>query len=206
MDKLKVYDLYLDGKGLFDYMDKIDTLPFKETQDIKSIDLTFITMYGDREISKPAQHIIGDKVTDEGMRQLATMLYGMYYNKWDNLYKIYRQEVDLDSYVSKTTENVTDDGTNSLTVTNTDKTTDTHEVTGYNSSTFTDSTQDTTSTDNKETNEGTNSNTKDKTRETKGSLGNRIDDRRKALETLKTEVLSNVVYKDTIEVVGSLML
>lgn len=203
--QLKVFDLYKDGKGLFQYMNEIEPLPFTEVLDIKTIDLSFVTFYGSRDISAPIERLVGDKVTDDNMKQIASMLYGMYYSKWGNLYAIYKEQVDLDSYVLVTDETVQDDGTNSSTTTSSNEDKTNHSVAGYNSEDFADAEQDTTTGSGNTQNEGTNKNLKDRHEEQRGNLGNRLDDRQKALDGLNQEVIQDVVFKDTVQLVGSLM-
>lgn len=203
--QLKVFDLYKKGKGLFEYMNDIQALPFEEVLDIKTIDLSFITFYGNRDISSPIEHIVGEEVTDENMKQIASMLYGLYYQKWSNLYEIYKEEVDLDSYVLITDENIQDDGTEESTVTSSNDDTSTHSVTGYNSDEFVDSEQDTNKGTGNTQNEGKNNNLRDRHQEQRGNLGNRLDDRQKAIDGLNQDVIQEVVFKDTVQLVGSLM-
>jgi len=204
-DQLKVYDLFKDGKGLFHYMNEIEPLPFSNVLDISTIDLTFITFYGSRVVSQPVQRIIKDEVTEEGLKQVATLLYGMYSQKWNNLYDIYNEKLDLDSYVSNTTESVIDDTEIDHTQGRTASDTRTNEVTGFNSEEWSNATKDTNNIDDQTTNTGTTSNTKERTNQTKGSLNNRIDDRRKAIDLLNEEVLNEHIYKDTIQLVGQLI-
>lgn len=205
MEELKVFDLYKDGKGLFQFMNEIEPLPFAEHLDIKTIDLSFITFYGNRAVSAPVKTLTGGKVTNENMKQVATMLYGMYFQKWANLYNIYKEEVDLDSYILKTTENIKDDGTNTSTVKSDNEDTSTHKVSGYNSEDFENESEDTSTSTDQSTNEGKNQNLKERDTEVRGNLGNRLDDRQKALDGLNQEVIQSVVFKDTVQLVGSLM-
>ena len=133
------------------------------------------------------------------------MLYGLYYQKWSNLYEIYKEEVDLDSYVLVTDENIQDDGTEESTVTSSNDDISTHSVTGYNSDEFVDSEQDTNKGTGNTQNEGKNNNLRDRHQEQRGNLGNRLDDRQKAIDGLNQDVIQEVVFKDTVRVVGSLM-
>lgn len=202
---LKVFDLYKKGKGLFQYMNEIQPLPFAEVLDIKTIDLSFITFYGSRDISAPIERLVGGEVTDENMKQIASMLYGMYYQKWANLYEIYKEQVDLDSYVLITDENVEDDGTEENTTTSSNDETTNHGVAGYNSDDYANAEQDTTQGEGNTQNKGNKKNNMDRHQEQRGNLGNRLDDRQKALNGLNQEVIQEVVFKDTVQLIGSLM-
>jgi hypothetical protein len=204
-DKLKVYELYVDGKGIFHYLNEIEPLPFNALIDISTIDLTFITLYGSRVIAPPIERIVKDGVTEDKLKQIASILYGMYNQKWRNLFDIFAEKVDLDSYVSNTTENILDDTTIDHTQAKTATDTNTNEVTGFNTDEWTNSTKNTQAVDDTTKNTGTTSNTKERTTQTRGSLNNRIDDRRKALDLLNQEVLNEIIFKDTIQLVGRLM-
>ena len=204
-DKLKVYELYVNGKGLFHYLNEIEPLPFNKLIDINTVDLTFITLYGSRVIAPPIERIVKDEVTEDKLRQIASILYGMYNQKWRNLFDIFAEKVSLDSYVSNTTETVNDDTKIDHTQAKTATDTNTSEVSGFNSDEWTNSTKNTQAVDDTTKNTGTTSNTKERSTQTKGSLNNRIDDRRKALDLLNQEVLNEVIFKDTIQLVGRLM-
>ncbi len=203
--KLKVLDLFKNGKGIFQYLNDIETLPFSEILSIKTVDLSFVTFYGNRDISEPIDRMIGGVVTEETMKQIASLLYGMYYQKWANMYEIYKEEVDLDSYVLVTDENIKDDGTEETTVTTNNDDTTTNSVTGYNSEEFVDSEQETNNSTGNTQNEGRNNNLRDRHEEQRGNLGNRLDDRQKAIDGLNQDVIQEVVFKDTIRLIGSLM-
>lgn len=204
-DKLKVYDLYVDGKGIFHYLNEIEPLPFNTLISIQSIDLTFITLYGSRVVAPPIERIVKDEVTEEKLKQIASILYGMYNQKWSNLFDIFAEKVDLDSYVSKTTENILDDTTIDHTQAKTATDTNTNEVTGFNTDEWSNSMKNTQEVDDTTKNTGTTSNTKERTNTTKGSLNNRIDDRRKALDLLNKEVINETIFQDTIQLVGRLV-
>ena len=204
-DKLKVYDLYVDGKGIFYYLNEIEPLPFNKLVDINTIDLTFITLYGSRVIAPPIERIVKDKVTEDKLKQIASLLYGMYNQKWTNLFEIFAEKVSLDSYVSNTTETVKDNTTIDHTQAKTATDTNTNAVTGFNSDEWTNNSRSTQDVNDTTKNTGTTNNNKERSTQTRGSLNNRIDDRRKVLDLLNQEVLNEVIFKDTIQLVGRLM-
>ena len=204
-DALKVYDLYVDGKGIFHYLNEIEPLPFNSLISIQNIDLSFITFYGSRVLSQPIKRIVKEEVTAEKLQQVASLVYGMYSQKWNNLFEIYAEKVNLDSYISNTTESVNDDTTIDHTQGRTATDTKTNEVTGFNTDEWSNANKDTNTVDDKTTNTGTTSNTKNRTTQTKGSLNNRIDDRRKALDLLNKEVINETIFQDTIQLVGRLV-
>ena len=199
---IKVYDLYKDGKGIFYYINEIEPLPFLNLIDVQTMDLTFITFYGNRQVSKPIQNIVGEDITQEGLKQVATMIYGLYFNKWTNLYNIYREEIDLDTYVSKTTETIIDDGETNSEFNQNRNNTNTEGVAGYNTDDMTDARQTIQEDSNETSNKETKNNRQEREKETRGSLGNRIDDRNKAVETLKNEVLYGMIYKDVAQLIA----
>lgn len=204
-DELTVYDLYKDGKGIFQYINDIQPLPFQGLIDVPTVDITFITFYGGRTLSKPISNIVKGEVTAEKLQQIATLIYGMYYSKWSNLFDIYNEKLSLDTYVMTTTENVSDDGETNVNTTYDNSSTNTNTVTGYNSEEWADATKDTNERKDTSVNTGTKTNIKDRTLNVKGSKENRIDDRINAVDTLNREVFNEIIYKDVVRLVGQLI-
>lgn len=205
-ERLKVYDLYKRGKGIFQHLDEFAELPLlNELFDPENIDLTFITLYGDRELSKPIHNIVGDEVTEEDLQTIAKMIYGMYFNKWKNLEDIYAERLDLDTYRNKVTEDITDDKESKQNVKQDGTDEQTHQTQGYNADDWENESRDKMTNDNETDQKGTENNKRERTTETTGNKDNRIDDRQKAISSLRQEVLYDIIYVDVIELVGVLM-
>lgn len=205
-EKMKVRELQYEGKGLIQYINDIQELPFAPVIKPVTMDVTLSVTYGNRPVSSTVERIVGEAVTDDKMRQLAMVLHSMFYDKWRNVYNMYAQQIDLDTYRMLTRETITDDETTKVngTATSTDETL--NKVTGYNSDEFVDNTRDDTKTTDSSSNEGKRDNKRIRETDVRGNSQNRLDDMKKALELLDSKVFSKIVYTDIIETVGSLSL
>lgn len=205
-EKMKVRELQYEGKGLIQYINDIQELPFAPVIKPVTMDVTLSMTYGNRPVSSTVERIVGEAVTDDKMRQLAMVLHSMFYDKWSNVYNMYAQHIDLDTYRMLTRETITDDETTKVngTATSTDETL--NKVTGYNSDEFVDNTRDDTKTTDSSSNEGKRDNKRIRETDVRGNSQNRLDDMKKALELLDSKVFSKIVYTDIIETVGSLSL
>lgn len=205
-EKMKVRELQYEGKGLIQYINDIQELPFAPVIKPVTMDVTLSMTYGNRPVSSTVERIVGEAVTDDKMRQLAMVLHSMFYDKWSNVYNMYAQQIDLDTYRMLTRETITDDETTKVngTATSTDETL--NKVTGYNSDEFVDNTRDDTKTTDSSSNEGKRDNKRIRETDVRGNSQNRLDDMKKALELLDSKVFSKIIYTDIIETVGSLSL
>lgn len=204
---MKVYDLYVDGKGVFHYINElVDPESLMTLPDTQTTDLLFVGMHGSREVSPLVQRIVkGEGVTEADLRQLASLLYGMYGSKWESLDTVYKTEIPLETYRLITTESIDDLGESTMNTdtTRTDKKTD--QVSGYNSIEFVDDTQDTTESKDVGVNTGTNKLNRTRTTEVRGNTGNALDDRKKALDMITNNLLVKDVFKDVSETLGTLI-
>lgn len=205
-EKMKVRELQYEGKGLIQYINDIQELPFAPVIKPVTMDVTLSMTYGNRPVSSTVERIVGEAVTDDKMRQLAMVLHSMFYDKWRNVYNMYAQQIDLDTYRMLTRETITDDETTKVngTATSTDETL--NKVTGYNSDEFVDNTRDDTKTTDSSSNEGKRDNKRIRETDVRGNSQNRLDDMKKALELLDSKVFSKIIYTDIIETVGTLSL
>lgn len=205
-EKMKVRELQYEGKGLIQYINDIQELPFAPVIKPVTMDVTLSMTYGNRPVSSTVERIVGEAVTDDKMRQLAMVLHSMFYDKWSNVYNMYAQQIDLDTYRMLTRETITDDETTKVngTATSTDETL--NKVTGYNSDEFVDNTRDDTKTTDSSSNEGKRDNKRIRETDVRGNSQNRLDDMKKALELLDSKVFSKIIYTDIIETVGTLSL
>lgn len=205
-EMMKVRELQFEGKGLIQYINDIQELPFAPVIKPVTMDITLSMTYGNRPISNTVQRIVGDEVTDAKMRQLAMVLHSMFYDKWSNVYNMFAQKIDLDTYRMLTKETITDDETTKVNGTASSTDESLNKVTGYNSEEFVDNTRDDKKTTDTSTNDGKRDNKRIRETDVRGNNQNRLDDMMKALELLDSKVFSKIVYTDIIETVGSLSL
>lgn len=207
---MKVNELYKNGRGLFYYLNEIEPLPMTElNEDITTevIDLLFIALHGNKETNQMVKNITsqGESVTDEELRQIATMLYAMHFKKWENLYNIFLQEIPTETYRLLTTEKGSDDSEVTNTATDSNTTERTDKVTGYDSDTMTDKSAEALTEDDSHDSSSTTSNNMELTREIIGNTTNAIDDRAKAIEQVKNEILIKDIFADVVDTTAVLI-
>ena len=202
---MQVRDLYIDGKGIFYYMNRVKPLIFSVTMDIDMLDLAFISIHGIREISSLANTILDNEVTPEKMESLAKVILGLNIDKWENLFNIMTADLPLETYKMVTTESVEDTGENESNISTENTNTDSNKVTGYNSPDFVDDEQTERTNSDLTINSTTNSNNRQRTSEVKGNKGNIIDDRIKAIDYLNRSLIYDIIFVDVSTLVGTLI-
>lgn len=205
-EKMKVRELQFEGKGLIHYINEIQELPFANVIKPMTMDVTLSMTYGNRPISNTVERIVGLEVTEDKMKQLAMVLHSMFYDKWSNVYNMYAQKIDLDTYRMLTKETITDDESTKVDGNSTSKDEKINQVTGYNSDDFVDNKKDATQTTDTSSNSGKRDNKRVRETDVRGNNQNRLDDMKKALDLLDSKVFTKIVYTDIIETVGTLSL
>lgn len=202
---MQVRDLYIDGKGIFYYMNKVRPLIFSVTMDIETMDLAFISIHGIREISSLANTILNNEITPEKMESLAKVILGLDIDKWENLFNVMTADLPLETYKMVTTESVEDSGESESNISTENTNTDSNKVTGYNSPDFVDDEQTERVNSDLTINSTNNLNNRQRTTEVKGNKGNIIDDRIKALDYLNKSLIYDIIFVDVSTLVGTLI-
>ena len=202
-EDLKVKDLKVGDKGIFYYMNEKNPLIFADLMDINLMDISFIGLYGERRISPFIKSIVKDREIDaDVLQEIGDVVIGLFYNKWENLYNVFIQDVELETYNLKTTETITDDGTGSYETINQTSDTDTTGVTGYNTDDYVPDDKQEKERNETITNISNNTNTREKITETKGNINNSINDRIKIIEYLKNNLIYDIIFVDIGQLVG----
>ena len=201
-DGLRVKDLKVDDKGMFHYINEIKPFPFTELIPIKSIDLGFQMLHGEKRLSPFVIDRLGGDINDNTMKELAEIIISMFGNKWDTIISLYENELDLDTYKLTTIEQVDETGENSNI--RTDKSSSEREnlVSAFNSEDFSNEGKEINIENSNITDTGTRSNLKNVTKEVKGNINNRLDDFTKIVNILKTNVINDIIYLDVIKLIG----
>lgn len=201
-DDLRVKDLKVDDKGIFHYINEIKPFPFTELIPIKSIDLGFQMLHGEKRLSPFVIDRLGGDINDNTMKELAEIIISMFGNKWDTIISLYENELDLDTYKLTTIEQV--DETGEISNIRTDKSSSEREnlVSAFNSEDFSNEGKEINIEDSNITDTGTRSNLKNVTKEVKGNINNRLDDFTKIVNILKTNVINDIIYLDVIRLIG----
>lgn len=201
-DDLRVKDLKVDDKGIFHYINEIKPFPFTELIPVKSIDLGFQMLHGEKRLSPFVIDRLGGNIDDDAMRELAEIIVSMFGNKWDTIISLYEEELNLDTYKLTTIEQV--DETGEISNIRTDKSSSEREnlVSAFNSEDFSNEGKEINIEDSNITDTGTRSNLKNVTKEVKGNINNRLDDFTKIVNILKTNVINDIIYLDVIRLIG----
>lgn len=201
---MKVKDLQVDGEGIFSIMEQYRELPY--WNDVKMVDLAFYSLYGEREVSNFTSNIMGAEVTHDKLLILAQVLIEMYGKRWEDIYNLLMKDIPEHSYKVNTKETIDDEGkvisnSESKTINN-----DVDEVSGYNSNDMVEDRETNRSTSDTGKHDTDNTNKRVRELETKGSITNAYDDKRKLANYLLNELRYDIIYSDVSQTVGSLYL
>ena len=203
---MRIADLMVDGKGLFYYMNEVESLPFAEAFDIETLDKMFIAMYGGRTLSSAVASImIHGGVNSDNMNSVAKMLLVSYGLAWDRLYQLMTSEIPLETYSMMTTETITGSESSRHETTSENTRQDLDKVSGYNSPDMVeDSSKDVESTDNV-LNEGSKEDERTRTTEVKGIQGSRVLEAERVKRFLEKNFILDVVFPNVATFTGSLI-
>lgn len=199
-------DLMYQGKGLFYYMNQVKELPFDEDLNLQEIDISFMALHGSRQLSPFIKRVIKDReITDIVLKDVAGAIIPLYYNKWTELYNIFKADLPLENYSMITTETITDDGEVESNTINDFNKVDTGQVTGYNTNDFVDNERTEKVDTENITNTSTSNHNKQRVLEVKGNTGNVLGDRIKSIEYLKTNRICDIMFTDISRLIGLLI-
>lgn len=205
-EEMRISDLELEGKGIFYYMNELETLPFSEVISIEVLDDMFIGLHGQKVLSPTvASVMLRGGVTEDNMKRVASMLLVMYGMAWGRLYELLTQEIPLETYSLITTEQVSDSEETRHEVNSESTRQDLDKVTGYESSSMIDdSAKNIESLDNV-LNEGTRTGSKNITREVKGLQNSRVLETTRLVRFIESNLIYNVVFENVANFIGSLI-
>lgn len=203
---MRISDLEIEGKGIFYYMNELETLPFSEVVSIEVLDDMFIGLHGEKVLSPTVASImLRGGVTEDNMKRVARMLLAMYGMAWGRLYELLTQDIPLETYSLITTEQISDSEETRHEVNSESTRQDLDTVTGYESSTMIDdSAKNVESTDNV-LNEGTRTGTKNITKEVKGLQTSRVLEATRLVKFIESNLIYDVVFENVANFVGSLI-
>ena len=200
-----VADLFYNGKGIFHYINETKPLTFiGDIMGVDELDILFSRMYGNRELSLLSRPVNG-VVTEEHMQQLGALLSVLFYDKWERLYETLNAKISLETYNLKTVENIKDNGEVSSNTINEHSKRDSKSVSAYNDDIMIDDSLDKWEGIDTTNNIGTTNNTRDKVTTVSGNIKNSLDDRIKAINYLKNNLLYDIIFVDVAQKVGKLI-
>lgn len=200
-----VRDLMVDGKGLFHYMNELETLPFTSAMEVEIMDKMFIGLHGMKVLSPTVASImLNGGVNEDNMLIVAKMLLTMYGAVWNRLYELYTQDIPLETYSMTTTEHHTGSETTSSSTTSESASEDLDMVSGYNSETMVDNSARNIDRTDLTENEGTRSDERTITKEVRGLQGSRVEEVKRLVNFIQNNLIIDVVFNNVANFVGSL--
>ena len=201
-----VKDLAIDGKGLFHYMNELETLPFTLLFNVDELDILFTAMHGNKTLSPTVDSIMANGgVTEDNLKKVASMLLTMYGMAWSRLFELYTMEIPLETYSMITTETITDSETTSHDGTNTSLRTDSDKVSGYNESTMVEDTEKVVDSEDISTSGGSREADRQVTREVRGLQGSVALEVQRIIRLMKRNLIQDVVFPNVATFVGKLI-
>lgn len=200
-----VSDLMIDGKGIFYYMNELETLPFIPAMDIETMDKLFIGLHGMKSISPlVASIMVNGGVNESNMTILARMLLLRYREVWDRLYKLYTQDIPLETYSMTTTERHEGSEVSSSSINTETTSEDLDRVSGYNSEAMVDDSAKNIERKDLTENEGTRNDERTITKEVKGLQNSRVLETERLIRFIRKNLIIDEVFNNVADIVGSL--
>lgn len=199
---LKVKDLKVDDKGIFYYINQINPLPFTEIIPVKSLDLGFQMLHGEKMLSPFVKDRLGGEINENTMKDLAEIIVSMFGSKWDKMISLYENELNLDTYKMTTTEQVDETGTYSNERSNENSSERENLVSAFDSEDLSNEGKEIISGTTNYTDTGNRTNLKNITKEVKGNINNRLNDFAKIVNILKTNLINDIIYLDIVRLIG----
>lgn len=200
-----IRDLKVDGKGIFYYMNEIETLPFIPVMEIETMDKLFIGLHGMKVISPATASIMSNGgVTESNMETLARMLLLKYGDTWNRLYELYTQDIPLETYSMTTTERHEGSESSSSSINTETTSEDLDRVSGYNSESMIDNSAKNIERTDLTENEGTRSDERTITKEVKGLQNSRVLEAERLIRFIKRNLIIDEVFHNVADVIGSL--
>lgn len=201
-DDLKVKDLKVDDKGIFYYINEIKPLPFTEIIPVKSLDLGFQMLHGEKILSPFVKDRLGGEINENTMIDLAEIIVSMFGSKWDKMISLYENELNLDTYKMTTTEQIDETGDYSNTRTDESSSERENLVSAFDTENLSNEGKEITTGTTNYTDTGNKSNLKNITKEVKGNINNRLDDLVKVTDILKNNLINDIIYLDIVRLIG----
>lgn len=201
-DDLRVKDLKVDNKGIFHYINEIKPIPFTNLIDVKTLDLGFEMLHGEKVISQFVKSRFKDEIKENTMIDLAEIIVSMFGSKWDIMISIYENDLDLESYKLVTTEQVDETGNVTNLKEDISSSERENQVSAFDSENYSNEGKEINSGNTTISDSGENTNLKNVTRTVQGSLSNKLDDIEKVKSILHKNILNDIIYIDVIQLVG----
>lgn len=205
MKKPILDDLLVEDCGVFHYINSAEKLPFVTTDEVDTLDILFLGMFGERQQAHIVRKMTKEGITEESMQKIGSVLSLMFHDKWQTLTELMIEGIPTDSYKMTTTETVTDVGNATHTINNERTSTDVDKVSGYNTDEFVNDTTRENIGNEVASNVGSTDNQKTLSKTVSGHMGNAITDKISSIEFAKREVILETVMQDVVTTIGMLV-
>lgn len=201
-DDLKVKDLKVDNKGIFYYINEIKPLPFTNIINVQTLDLGFEMLHGQKVLSPFVKDRFNTEVKEDTMLDLAEIIVSMFGDKWEIMFSLYEEELNLDTYKMTTTEQVDETGESSNIRTDESSSERENLVSAFDTENLSNEGKEINTDNSRFTDTGNRTNLKNITKEVKGNINNRLDDLTKVTDILKNNLINDIIYIDIVRLVG----
>ena len=199
---LKVKDLKVDDKGIFHYINEIKPLPFTEIIPVRSLDLGFQMLHGEKVLSQFVKSRFKDDIKENTLIDLAEIIVSMFGSKWEKMISLYEQELNLDTYKITTTEQVDETGSNTNTRDDERSSERENLVSAFDTETLSNEGKEVNTDSSSVTDTGNRTNLKNITKEVTGNINNRLYDLTKVMDILNSNLINDIIYIDVVQLVG----
>lgn len=201
-DDLKVKDLKVNDKGIFHYINEIKPLPFTEIIPIRSLDLGFQMLHGEKLLSPFVKDRFREDIKENTMIDLAEIIVSMFGGKWEIIISLYENELNLDTYKMVTTEQVDETGENSSVRTDESSSERENLVSAFDTENLSNEGKEINTGNSSFTDTGNVTNLKNITKEVTGNNSNRLHDLKKVTDILNNNLINDIIYIDVVQLVG----
>ena len=95
--KMTYNDLISDDKGIFEYLNAIKALPFKDVVTPAEMDIAFSFTTGNMLLSQSTTNMYIKYGSDETLERLASISWVLFGDKWQKLYNAFLDELPLNT-------------------------------------------------------------------------------------------------------------
>lgn len=200
--EMRVKDLKVDDKGIFHYINEIKPLPFTEIISVKSLDLGFQMLHGEKVLTPFVKSRFKDDIKENTLIDLAEIIVSMFGSKWEKIISLYEQELNLDTYKMTTTEQVDETGKNSNIRTDESSSERENLVSAFDTENLSNEGKEINTGNSSVTDTGNRTNLKNITKEVTGNINNRLYDLTKVMDILNNNLINDIIYIDVVQLVG----
>lgn len=201
-DDLKVKDLQRDDKGIFYYINVNKPLPFKGLIHHSDLDLGFYMLHGEKLLSPFVKDMFERGLSNGRMIELSRIINLMFHSKWETMFSLYEEELNLDTYRLETTEKVVETGERSSTRDDETLSNRKNLVSSFDNEVLQDKDNEVYDSNYKTVDTGNTNHNSDLTKIVKGNINNRLTDVTKIIRLLQDDLINDIIYMDVVQLIA----